>query len=265
MGKGTFKDRLTLKNVLWVAGGIVLLALVIFGVAAISAPKKTTPPETIQLTPEQQAGQLAVQAEMAASKDDTATARTLAEQAIRIDAANETAKAVIRKLDEQAAAAKKPASKPTTSAPVTPAADDPYVVGVKDVKVLLPGDIAGWEKGTVSAQEGEGLVTYEPAPGNAAGSTTVRVTFAVHDFKDGAKASAFSNETMKRVYSKDGGQVTIGTATAYTGSDGGRLAVVTFPRGRYAFEVLVNGQPGVPAPELKAVAAKLATSLPAAQ
>jgi len=193
----------------------------------------------------------------------------LAQKALKIDATNEAAKAVIARIDKETAA-KKAAAKPATGStatptPAAPAADDQYVVGVQDVKVLLPGEISGWEKGTVSVQEGEGLVTYEPASSNAAYPTTVRVTFSVHDFKDGGKAAAFSNETMKRVYSVDGGQVAVASHTAYTGTDGARLAIVTFPRGRYAFEVLVNGKPGASAAEMKALALKLAGSLPAAQ
>jgi hypothetical protein len=265
MSPRQFVKNPTLRRALWVIGGIVVLALVIFGVAAISSPKQPEQPVQIELSPQQQAAALASQAEAAASREDTAQARQLAEQAIKLDAANTVANNVIKKLDE-AAKPKTVAKKPTTQAtPATPAnpANDPYVIGVKDVGTLLPGDIATWERGMVSVQGGEGLVTYEPSNASAAYPVAVRVTFGAHDFDTAAKANTYATETLKRTYAKEGAAVNVGLASGYTGTDGSRLAVVSFSRGRYAFDALVYGKPGVSVAQMKNLALQLANELPA--
>jgi hypothetical protein len=268
MGKGISANSQIIKRVLWVVASVVVLAVVIFGVAAISKPKNVGTPQSIEVTPQQQAQSLATRADTAASNDETAAARQLAEQALKLDATNKTAQAVITKLDQASKSttpAKKPASKPASKpATVAPVAPNVYVAGTKDVSILLPGAISGWTRGTVVADSAEGQVTYDPPVSSPSYPKFVRVTFYVHDFKTDAKAKDFVSGTTKRVYTSEGSPVNIGASTGYSGTDGARLAVVAFARGRYAFEVMVNGRPGVSAADMKALALQLADSLPAA-
>lgn len=269
MGKEATPGKQTRVRILWIVGGILALALVIFAGAAISTPKKPAPPATIELSPNEQASLLATQAEVAASQDATAQARQLAEKALKLDAANATALAVIAKLDESSKAAAKPVTKPATkpgtkpgTKPVAPATDS-YTTGVKDVADLLPGDIAGWKRGMVSVHEGEGVVTYEPTVQDPAFGAVVRVAVYVHDMKTASKASEFVEKVDKRLYSKNGASIKVGTLTGYTGTDGAQLAVVAFPRGRYAFEVLASGKPGATAAAMLTVAKSIAGFVPA--
>lgn len=266
MGKvSALWSRTAVRRAVWIVGSVLLLAAVIFGVSAISNPKKSGAPSTIELTPSETAQQLAVQADIAASRDQTATARQLAEKALKLDATNAAASDVIKRLDAKAAA-KKSVSTPAAVATATPAATpDTYSTAVKDVGALLPDAIAGWTKGSVSVQGGEGLVTYEPKTSSPEYRTTVRVTFSVHDRESAAKATSFVDSTIKRVYASEGAAVTVGTQAGYTGTDGARLAVISFARGRYAFEALVYARPGVSAAQMKALALQMAGQLPAAR
>jgi len=69
----------------------------------------------------------------------------------------------------------------------------------------------------------------------------------------------------KKVYPGDGATVKFGTQSGYFGTDGARLAVAAFARGRYAFEVVVYSQEGIKPSTLRPLAAKLAAAWSAAQ
>lgn len=262
MGKGT--ALLRDKRLWWGAGTVVVLAAVILGVAAISAPKESDRAAN-KPKPSIQAESLAKQAEMALSNGETATALQLAGQALDADPKNVVAQRVVERAEQPAP---KPAantdSEPDAVDPAKPAAD-PYVKPVSDMTSLLPVSVSGWSAGTVVNQKSEALVTFEPAKGAAHARTAVRALVIAHDRGSAANAQAFLSKVDKRVYTKDRSTVDIGGVDAYFATDGTRLAVVAFARGRYAFEVIMTAQPKVQPVALKPAGQLVASQLPAAK
>lgn len=254
------------RRILVAVAVVVGLALVIFGVSAISGTKKPadTTASTTQLSDEARAELLANQALAAASKDDTVTARSLAESALKLNAANQVAVGVIKRLDEsaQANSVTETPSKPATT---TPTSADVWSSPAKSLTAFLPKTIKGWDSGDVVVQGADAQVTFEPESGNADEGSVIRATFFVHDRGSAAKAKTFVSTVDKKVYPGDGSVATFGTQSGYFGTDGARLAVAAFPRGRYAFEVVVYSQQGIKPATLRSLATRLAAAFPAAQ
>ena len=257
-----------LKRVLVGIAAVVGLALLIFGVSAISSTRKPaaeTTASTTQLSDEAQAEQLANQALTAASNAETDTARTLAKSALKLNAANQTALSVIAKLDEAAkqssAATLQPApSNTTTSAPV-----DQWLKSAAKLSAFLPSKIVGWSAGSVVAQGADAQVTFSPESDSEDDGSAIRATFSVHDRGSVAKAGRFVSAVDKKVYPGDGTVATFGTQRGYFGTDGARLAVAVFARGRFVFEVVVYSREGIKPSTLLTLATKLASAFPAAR
>lgn len=253
-----------LKRILVLVAAVIGLALLIFGISALSSAKK--PAETVattsRLSAEAQADILAQRAVAAESKSDTATARSLAESALKLNAANQTAVAVVKRLDEANPGTVLAPAKPTTN--TTPTGDI-WLKPIKNVASLLPTSITGWSAGNIVSQKGDAQVTFTPDAEGADTGSAVRATFAVHDRGTAAKASTFVRSVDKRVYPGDGATVKFGTQSGYFGTDGARLAVAAFARGRYAFEVVVYSQEGIKPSTLRPLAVKLAAAWSAAR
>jgi hypothetical protein len=245
---------------------VIGLALLIFGVSAISSARKPaqTTAKTTQLSDEARADIFANQALAAESKDDTVTARSLAESALKLNAANQTARSVITRLDD-AAQHSAPATttpKPSTN---TSSSGDVWSQPAKSLAAMLPKTLEGWDGGNVVSQGADAQVTYEPESGTADESSAIRATFSVHDRGTAAKASAFVSAVDKKVYPGSGAVTKFGTQNGYFGTDGARLAVAAFSRGRFAFEVVIYSQQGIKPSMLLSLATKLAVAFPAAQ
>jgi len=253
-----------LKRILVAVAAVIGLALLIFGVSALSSTKKPTETvaTTTQLSAEAQADILAQRALAAESANDTSTARSLAESALKLNAANQTAVAVVKRLDEantgNTPATTKPATDTATSA-------DMWSKPIKKMASVLPTALAGWTAGNIVSQKGDAQVTFTPDAEGADSGSAIRATFAVHDRGSSAKAATFVKSVDKKVYPGDGATVKFGTQSGYFGTDGARLAVAAFARGRYAFEVVVYSQEGIKPSTLRPLAAKLAAAWSAAQ
>lgn len=253
-----------MKRVLVAIAAVVGLALLIFGVSALSSTKK--PAETVatttQLSAEAQADILAQRAVAAESANDTATAVSLAESALKLNAANQTAAAVVRRLGGSNTGATPTTTKPNTNTTTT---SDTWSKPIKNMVSVLPTSIAGWTPGNIVSQKGDAQVTFTPdAEGSDSGSA-IRATFAVHDRGSAAKANTFVKSVDQKVYPGSGATMKFGTQTGYFGTDGARLAVAAFARGRYAFEVIVYSQEGIKPSTLRPLAAKLAAAWSAAR
>jgi len=253
-----------MKRILIALAAVIGLALLIFGVSALSSTKE--PAETVatttQLSPEAQADILAQRAVAAESQNDTATARSLAESALQLNAANQTAVAVVKRLDEADPGTTPATTKPATETPTTA---DTWSKPIKNVASVLPTAIVGWTAGNIVSQKGDAQVTFTPDPDGTDSGTAIRATFAVHDRGNAAKASTFVKSVDKKVYPGDGATVKFGTQNGYFGTDGARLAVAAFARGRYAFELVVYSQEGIKPSTLRPLAVKLAAAWSAAQ
>lgn len=253
-----------LKRILVALAAVIGLALLIFGVSALASTKKPTETvaTTTRLSAEAQADLLARRAFAAESENDTATARSLAESALKLNAANQTAVAVIKRLNE---AEPGTAAVPTQQTTDTAITADTWSKPIKSVESVLPTTLVGWSAGNIVAQKGDAQVTFTPDVEGADIGSAIRATFAVHDRGSVAKANTFVKSVDKKVYPGDGAIVKLGTQSGYFGTDGARLAVAAFARGRYAFEVVVYSQEGIKPSTLRPLAAKLAAAWSAAQ
>lgn len=250
------------KRWLWVGLGVLGLAAVVFLGGALAKSDTPKPAPSTQLAPSIQADQLARDAQAALSKNDTATALSLAEKALKADPSNAAAAAVV-------AAAK---AQPTPAEPTKPdsgdssSKDDPYLSAVKDLKKLLPTKITGWEVGQVVEQSPDALVTYQPEAGSTDDDWTKRAVFSVHDLKTVTKAKDFVAKVDKVAYAKTPATLSVGVVdTAYFGTNESGTAMVAFARGRFAFEMLVVAEQGVDPVALKDTATALAAAFPAAK
>lgn len=274
MGKGA---GITKRQMAIYAGVAVALAAVIFGIAAVSSPKSSSDsaPKT-QLANAVRAAELAQDADQALSSNETATAISLAQQALKLDAANADAKRVIDEAKASSSGQTSGASNGSSSsgstpsgtttepapgpAPATPAK---FLKPVADLAALLPTAISGWTAGGVVVQGQDALVTFEPKQGTPTSKQAVRALVSVHDRKTADQAKVFVTKVDKRVYPDNAAVVAVGAVpNAYFGTDGSKVAAVAFARGRFAVEVLITGQPGVDPATLQAIALRVASVSP---
>lgn len=261
MGKGAKSSAL--GRVLWIAGTVVLLAGVIFGVSALSSPRtRTSEPTVSQPSASVRAQRLAADAQAAASRAETSTALSLAGQALALDPTNSAAKAVKSEL----ATAPASSSAATTAVPGTKPTVDRYASKVPDIKKLFVASAPGWSAGAITAAAAEAQRAYEPNGTRPNTQGAVRAIVYVHDMGSSAKATAFVSKVDRKAYPKDAESTVVGAdVPAFSGTDGRQVAVAAFARGRYAFEVIVIAAPGTKPATLKTAALELADQLPAAK
>ena len=226
------------------------LALVIVVVGVVSSilqapPRSAVTVETTSTVPGQAAYEAALRA--LASGDTTAAAALLSEAAAAGNSAAAQTLATI-------------ASSSDSSVPTATVKPDAYSKATTDLASFLPRaltgyDMSGVETGTVSA-----IVSAQPTPSGP--QSTVRVVaFTVLDKKSAAAATTWVADANK-AYSHDVAVVTVGAMSGRFATDGSRLAVIVFARGRYAFEIAMTALQGDPA-SLKSLAIKAALALPA--
>ncbi|MDP2182272.1 MAG: hypothetical protein Q8K99_06860 [Actinomycetota bacterium] len=240
------------RKLWWTLASIVGLALVIYGVAAVSSPKESAdkPPK---LTPADRSADFYTQALIAADSNETTRALELLAKSLALNPDNTSAKTL---LDRVKQAAKEPTPTPAPKPGV-----DPFLSAVSDLRLLLPKTVPGYVLGTVISQGGDAVVSGEPAPGSPDVRTVSRVLLAVHDRGTPAAAAAFITSVSKKTYPNAASSVEIDGVMAYAGTDGGRLVSVSFVRGRYAFEAVVTSRSGDPA-GLVDIAAGIARAFP---
>lgn len=261
MGKGI--SALFGKRLWWTVATVVALALVITVVAAVSSPKR----EKTSAAPDPvvSAEALALKAETALSDGETSTAVTLAEQALDADPTNKKATTVIERATTEPEREPSSGDQPADPDEPAPQNDDAYSKAVADMSSLLPASISGWSAATVVVQKTEALVTFEPKLGAPHEATTMKALVIAHDRGSKSKAAEFVEKVDKRVYANSSGAADVGAVSAYFGTDGKRLAVVAFARGRFAFEVILTAQQGVKPTKLKQAGIDVASKLPAAK
>ncbi|MBU4557233.1 MAG: tetratricopeptide repeat protein [Actinobacteria bacterium] len=191
---------------------------------------------------------------------ETTEAIRLLEEALTRDPANQlalTALADIKAKQTRDAESGNPVS-PAPDVPVSPElpSDEQYTRPVDDLATFLPRAVEGYDLGTPVTDGSDAIVAGTP---EGSGSIESNVLWAVHDLQDPSGAPAFLDRTSKALYPKDSAQVTVGSTTAYFGTDGTRFASVSWVRGRFAFE-LVMSSGGVSPVELKSAAVAAATA-----
>lgn len=257
--------KFTWKQLAIAGAAVVGLAAVIFGMSALSAPKKQQEPAPVtQGTLE--AEKLASSADAALSQNQTATALALANKALKADPNNATAKRVIDTAQAPPATETPVSGGQPAEEPAAPPAG-PYAKAVKDLGTLLPSSYGTWSKGRVTVQGSDALVTFEPSlKDRAARATVTRAAVYAHDMGSEAKAQAYVKNAVKRPYSVDAQPVRVGIVdSGYFGTNGAGVAAVAFARGRYAFEVVVTVRPGTKPASVKALGVDIASKVPAAR
>jgi hypothetical protein len=253
VGKG---KRASVKSVVSVAAFVVLLAAVIIGVPAVMphskpappAPDPVTQPATVS-TPDATPSVVA-QAQSLINSGETTKAVAILESAKQKDPSNAE---ITQALEKAKAAAAATTSKPkTTSAPAGSKA-------VADIRKLLPSTISDFTGGVVVYQKTDAVVPFDPVPTSAQAKQIGRAVFEVHDRGSSSKATKFVTSTIKVSYPRNGSSVP-GTAGGYFGTDGATEAVYAFTRGRFAYSVVVAGQPDVELASLKSLAVQLSQS-----
>lgn len=250
---------------MWVALGVAALAAVMYLGGALSTPDEQGTAPSTKLTPEIEAQKLAREAESALSANDTDTAVTLAQRALKTDPNNVQASTVLARAATKPAPTDAPAR--DSNEPEDSTSENPqYLSEVEDLPAMLPSRITGWVAGQVVDVAPDALVTYQPEVGSSVDAQVKRAVFSVHDMKSAEKAEQFLREVAKAAYAQSTAEVAVGSVKkAHFGTDGAGTALVAFARGRYAFETLVVAEPGVSPAGLKTMAVKLAAALPAAK
>jgi hypothetical protein len=132
--------------------------------------------------------------------------------------------------------------------------------GSTTVKVVapknqLPVTVAGMDTLRTVGDAASAQTAFEPQ-----GRSPVNlVTATVFDRKTAAGAQKFLTGVTKRVYSKSGTTVNVAGHPGWFGTDGDRLATIAFTNGRYVYEVIVSVPGGNPAAQ-RAVADRVAVS-----
>ncbi|MBE0417669.1 MAG: hypothetical protein IBX63_07880 [Coriobacteriia bacterium] len=250
-----------LKSNAFRVGIILLSAAIIFGAGAFADRMRDDSDDGVDITLSLE-DDLYEQARAAAESGETTAAVALLERVLAEDPGHERAAALLRRLTSAQAnqsesggtstpddGATSPGTQPgpdpgdETPDADTPQDDSAFLASVGDLRSLLPEVISGWRRGTPVVDSTDATVSFEPVNPGAIS----RVVYSVHDRGSAAEAEAFIENTSKMAYPVDGASVPAGVVDGYFGTDGTRLAMVAFARGRFAFEVMVVVPGGDPA------------------
>ncbi|MDP2181601.1 MAG: hypothetical protein Q8K99_03435 [Actinomycetota bacterium] len=261
--KHGFKRYLTPRALTWAMVSVVVLALVIFGVAALSAtdedPTSAVDPALDRIT------SLNALASAALESGETTAAQEYLARSTALDPANAETRRLVQQLQQKTNTPESttPPTNDTTHPPddpEPPASDADYLKAYDNVKVLLPTKAAtGFALGVPDGDSFSAAVLCLPTSAQG----VERVTLTVFDQKDPAKAKAFV-DSIGKAYPLTPANVTVGSLKGKYGTDSGGLGSVAFARGRFSFEVIVIGS-GASADSLKRLAVSLAESFPAAR
>ena len=247
------------------AASVFVLALVFIGFAMFSSPDKEPAPADLGMSAAEQSDSLYDQALAALASGDATAAVGLLTEAVAKDPANEAAAKKLASLQDKSAS---PVSEPSATESDTPNPPaDPnagYTAAVADLAKLLPTVAAGYELSQPLTTDKDAQVSAE---GLRSGSMpTVRTaTFYVHDMGSIEAAASFVKNQARIAFPENGADVSVHSFDAYFGTDGDQIAVVSFSRGRFAFEVILAARSGTAPGSLLDSAVESAKSFPAAR
>jgi len=239
-GNSASKESQRRRWLIIFAASAFVLALVFLGMAMFSSPETEPALPSITLSAAEESDALYEDALTALASGDTTAAAGLLALAVEKDPANAAA---AKKLAEVEKAKSQPSATPseTPDPPADPNAG--YTAAVADIATLLPTSATGYELS-------QPLTTEEDAQLSAEGlrtgpMPTVRAaTFYAHDMGTVEAAASFVDNQAHLAFPENGAEIKVNSFDAYFGTDGDQLAVVTFSRGRFAFEVILVARPG---------------------
>lgn len=255
------------KTILGGVATVVVLAGVILGLSAISAPKKgsVTPP-TIEYTAAQQSQAAYTAGQQALASGDTTAAIADFKKAIQLDPSNTAAQQQLTEVTNASTAAStsSSSSKSSTTAKKTSGSSSTAVdwtgKSLSSLKTLLPSKFTDYTLGQPTASNSYGSVSATAVKASAPAS---HVEWEVLDRTSATGATTFVNTSKTKLYTQDGADTTVNGVSAYFGTDGKTFAAVVYRRGRYVFQVVLTAPKGSPG-SLKTVAEQAAAAFPTA-
>jgi hypothetical protein len=249
---------------------VVVAALLIFGITAISSPKSDSAPQTAELTDAQKSALEYRKANEALQSGDTTAAVQALERAVVLDPSNTQAQQALDRITTPSpnqsggsssggsGGSGETTSKPKPAEPEPEPVDPAFLKPVTPLTKLLPARATDFSLGTATGTKTDATVSGDPTE---ASSPASRSLWTVHDRKNQAGAGKFITSVSKELYGKDGQDVVIDGTKAYFGTDGTRFATVVYVRGRYVFEVVLTSPSGSPK-QLRTEAQKAAKAFP---
>lgn len=262
------------KAILGTAATVVVLAGVIFGLSAISSPKKgqVTPP-TIQYSATTQSQAAYDAGKSALASGDTTAAIADFKKAVELDPNNTAAKQQLTEVSNTQSSSSSSgsssgsggsssssgSSKSSTSKSSTAVADWTSKP-VKALNTLLPHSFAGYSMGQQTIQGADGVIPSTPSDPNQPAS---HIEWSIHDRETATGATKFIATATGKLYPKNSAQTTVNGVPAYFGTDGATFATVIYRRGRFVFQVVLTDPSGSPS-GLQSLAQQAANAFPTA-
>ncbi len=258
--------RKRIKWVVGIAGTVLLMAGIMFGVWALTAPSEQTRSTVSAVDAEEESRLLYEQALAALESDDASAAVELLEKAVAMDPLNTSARARLESLKNGGGTSSDSGGSSSgdgnTPGDTPDDPDEGFTDSVSDLVLLLPAEVEGYEMGAPLATDKDAQITAEASRRSGPGDRVRTSTFYAHDLGDTDSAKSFVTNQMHTAFPKNSAEVTVNGVDAYFGTDGERLAVVSFSRGRYAMEVIVAAQPGTSPGSLLDLAVEAAEAFP---
>lgn len=196
------------------------------------------------------------EAQAALAKGDVKTAKSKLTKITQTDPAYAKAK---QQLEAIAQGDKPPAdteeSSPSTS---TPKQTDPGTGGAVGLTAWVPGTIDGFsaQKPLVDAMQ----VARQYFP--TASNNIVQVVIVAEQYKTATGAKTGLQEQVRSKYPQHADSVSVGSHSAYYGTDGNRFAVIGFTQGAVMVAVELGAKPGTDPQSLKGELVDVAKQLP---
>ena len=263
------------KAILGTVATVVVLAAVIFGLSAISSPKKgqVTPP-TIQYNAATQSQAAYDAGQSALQSGDTTGAIADFKKAIELDPNNTAAKQKLTEVTTSQSASNSSSGSSSSSSSsnskssstggskttTATAAADWTQKPVKALNTLLPHSFAGYAMGQQTVQGADGVIPSTPSDPSQPAS---HIEWSIHDRETPSGATKFVATATGKLYPKDSAQITVNGVPAYFGTDGATFATVVFRRGRFVFQVVLTSPNGTPS-SLQPLAQQAANAFPTA-
>jgi hypothetical protein len=278
-GEGDARSSSRTRAFLWTLAAVLALALVIFGISALSSPDEDGGASTVASTAEE-SDKFYEDARAALESGDTTAAIALLKQAVELDPDNQEARTLLDQLTRLTETSDGDGDPVTiidtdggdgdlgdgngTDPGGDGLIDDPdegFLDEVGDLATLLPPAVDGYTFGTPLTGEESSVLPLDPIAG-LVDSEISRVLVSVYDRETVEGADEFLVTVSKVAYPDDVDEaVVIEGVGAYFGTDGGRLATAVFARGRYVFEVVVTVPEAAPA-SVKVEAVRVAEAFP---
>ena len=245
------------KRLLWiggVAGTVVLMGAIMFGVWALTAQPESRDTQITAIDSEEESRLLFEQALAALESDDASAAVALLERAVTLNPLNMAARSRLELISgggsssgegedaNDSGGSTSDEGSDSGEAPTDP--DEGFLDPISDLILLLPASVEGYDMGAPLATQADAQITAEAQRSGSAAEIRIS-TFHVHDLGDKATAEAFVANQIQTAFSENSADVMVNGVDAYFGTDGANLAVVSLSRGRFAMEVIVAVQPGV--------------------